>query len=462
MDLFDYVMQTPQNTNPAVLSSEISKAVEESQVQADYAQNDQNAKDYIKNRPFYGKNGTRLRNTYEDWAAAGGDDGSGAKPILSFIINDEIYENITPNVYNSGYTKVYNIPSVEQPKYQVVAYTQNRSIICTLRGSSKEIENWSIYPPEETEEIHYLDSKYLDPGLLARIEKLESGALTVHVTDNNGTLQASKSYIEIMDAILAGTTVLVDYGFYTLPIIAVADDALYFGTFMCDSGDDVNGAVVATSIIQITKNNEVLDLGTLVDIPSALPNPNALTFTGAVTGSYDGSEALTVEIPSGGGDGCNKPTIIFDSGEITEEVNIIGPIDISQYSRIRIFGKVYPSINSAGKRALQIYFQNLDKRILCNAGNGKLFDTSGNPVSFLIYLHTSANAISTYSYSGYNAEHIFDDADYAVSSMVSSPDGGSLVYSTKYDFTQMHLSAQNDLSTRPFGIGTRIMVIGDE
>ena len=30
-------------------------------------------------------------------------------------------------------------------------------------------------------------------------------------------------------------------------------------------------------------------------------NPNALTFTGAVTGSYDGSEAVTVEIPSGGG-----------------------------------------------------------------------------------------------------------------------------------------------------------------
>ena len=37
------------------------------------------------------------------------------------------------------------------------------------------------------------------------------------------------------------------------------------------------------------------------DIPSALPSPNALTFTGAVEGSYDGSEALTVEIPAGGG-----------------------------------------------------------------------------------------------------------------------------------------------------------------
>ena len=37
------------------------------------------------------------------------------------------------------------------------------------------------------------------------------------------------------------------------------------------------------------------------DIPTKLPNPSPLTFTGAVTGSYDGSKALTVEIPSGGG-----------------------------------------------------------------------------------------------------------------------------------------------------------------
>ena len=36
------------------------------------------------------------------------------------------------------------------------------------------------------------------------------------------------------------------------------------------------------------------------DIPTKLPNPNPLNFTGAVTGSYDGSEALTVEISSGG------------------------------------------------------------------------------------------------------------------------------------------------------------------
>lgn len=36
------------------------------------------------------------------------------------------------------------------------------------------------------------------------------------------------------------------------------------------------------------------------DIPDKLPNPHPLTFTGGASGSYDGSEALTINIPSGG------------------------------------------------------------------------------------------------------------------------------------------------------------------
>lgn len=38
------------------------------------------------------------------------------------------------------------------------------------------------------------------------------------------------------------------------------------------------------------------------EMPDALRNPNALTFTGAVTGTYDGSAPLEVAIPSGGGE----------------------------------------------------------------------------------------------------------------------------------------------------------------
>ena len=51
---------------------------------------------------------------------------------------------------------------------------------------------------------------------------------------------------------------------------------------------------------------ETTTLAQKQDIPTKLPNPNALTFTGAVTGSYDGSAPLSVEIPSGGGSGFDK------------------------------------------------------------------------------------------------------------------------------------------------------------
>lgn len=38
-------------------------------------------------------------------------------------------------------------------------------------------------------------------------------------------------------------------------------------------------------------------------IPEKLPNPQKLTFTGAVTGEYDGSQAVSIDIPAGGGGG---------------------------------------------------------------------------------------------------------------------------------------------------------------
>ena len=55
-------------------------------------------------------------------------------------------------------------------------------------------------------------------------------------------------------------------------------------------------------------------------MPDVLPNPNAQTFTGAVTGSYDGSEAVEINVPSmgsSGGSGKAKSQILINQ-EITE------------------------------------------------------------------------------------------------------------------------------------------------
>ncbi len=121
--------------------------------------------------------------------------------------------------------------------------------------------------------------------------KLASEALIVHVAESNGTLSADKTYVDIRDAILDGTPVLVDYGGVKFPLISMGN-SLFFGASQC------NETSVVTVIIEIASNDEVHDFSAQIAIPTTLPNPNALTFTGAVTGSYDGSAAMTVNIPS--------------------------------------------------------------------------------------------------------------------------------------------------------------------
>ena len=58
-------------------------------------------------------------------------------------------------------------------------------------------------------------------------------------------------------------------------------------------------------------------------IPKALPNPNALTFTGAVEGSYDGSKAVTVNIPQGG----NTPMKLIYTNTVEQTSGIIDTVE---------------------------------------------------------------------------------------------------------------------------------------
>lgn len=84
------------------------------------------------------------------------------------------------------------------------------------------------------------------------------------------------------------------------------------------SGGSVTGGANAL----VTK--EVLDAASQLimdEIPSKLKNPYALTFTGASSGTYDGSSAVTINIPSGGG-GSNLPAVTTsDNGKFLRVVN---------------------------------------------------------------------------------------------------------------------------------------------
>ena len=64
-------------------------------------------------------------------------------------------------------------------------------------------------------------------------------------------------------------------------------------------GVDGHTPVKGTDYFTDAEKQEIAEAAAeMVSIPTALPNPNALTFTGAVNGSYDGSEPVTVNVPS--------------------------------------------------------------------------------------------------------------------------------------------------------------------
>ena len=82
----------------------------------------------------------------------------------------------------------------------------------------------------------------------------------------------------------------------TITLIPLADETKSYTT-ECTTNRTTSITAESTDA-QYPTAKAVYDALQDIDIPSALPNPKTLTFTGAVTGSYDGSAAMSVKIPS--------------------------------------------------------------------------------------------------------------------------------------------------------------------
>ena len=72
------------------------------------------------------------------------------------------------------------------------------------------------------------------------------------------------------------------------------------------------------------------------EMPTTLPNPNALTFTGAVSATYDGSEAVSVEIPSGGGGSDWELIAEITSDGAGTNSGLFAPISFNSYKELHL------------------------------------------------------------------------------------------------------------------------------
>ena len=129
-------------------------------------------------------------------------------------------------------------------------------------------------------------------------ESIDKALYVVNLTTTDGvTFSADKTYNEIVQAYneekynIVAITALGARA-YIIPLLGVTAKTTVFSIIL----DGILYSFI------ITSNNEVktgmLQFATKDD---KLPNPYPLTFTGAVSGSYDGSSAKTIAIPSGGG-----------------------------------------------------------------------------------------------------------------------------------------------------------------
>lgn len=69
-------------------------------------------------------------------------------------------------------------------------------------------------------------------------------------------------------------------------------------TLSSTSINPVQNKVINSALEGKSNTNHTHTKSQITDFPSSLKNPNAITFTGAVTGTYDGSTAKTVDIPT--------------------------------------------------------------------------------------------------------------------------------------------------------------------
>lgn len=127
-------------------------------------------------------------------------------------------------------------------------------------------------------------------------EKLAQEQLTGTTNDLTPT--------QVYEAVSAGIPVKVQhtdstYGILSFTAFNVAES---LNVIVSQTIVYYNGVYILAELFGSKSDNSWGFMSTILaqktDIPSVLPNPNALTFTGAVTGTYDGSAPLSVKIPS--------------------------------------------------------------------------------------------------------------------------------------------------------------------
>lgn len=248
--------------------------------------------------------------------------GDGVKKYLQLPFSDEVLRNLITDKANKD-----EIPtSLKNPN--ALTFTGGQSK--TYDGSSAvsvAIPKAYTLPIASTTVLGGVKVATKTDDMIRQIGADENGHLFVKPSSYYVTITqtdaetlagtADKTVADIYDAVQNGYLV---YGLITLidigaPAIvpltgAIENDGVIAISFSTTGRQSFEANPMAISAIGMNDTWQVGNamLPTQEDIPTSLKNPNAITFTGASTGTYDGSSALTINIPEGGADAYTQFT----------------------------------------------------------------------------------------------------------------------------------------------------------
>ena len=123
----------------------------------------------------------------------------------------------------------------------------------------------------------------------------DKNLMVITVTDDgNGSYTSDKTFSEIYEFVNNGGFAVVRYGTGLYKQLTITPSACKF------TQDIMLSSSLQHVVITIPASGAITRKASTID---KLKNPNAITFTGAVEATYDGSSPVTVEIPQGGSGG---------------------------------------------------------------------------------------------------------------------------------------------------------------
>ena len=184
-------------------------------------------------------------------------------------------------------------------------------------------------------------------------------------------------------------------------------------------------------------------------------NPNALTFTGAVTGRYDGSEPLTVDVPSGGDNGGAWELV----ADVTMEKDV-QQIDIAlskSCKRVWVAVTPYGSTQNSGKSDFYIYVGDKDyKNMIGNTNRVNIDFSSASMIWNFQSLYAEVSGGVIHEIRGYQTSRAFNNG-WATADNYPATSLSELFSSSPFEKIE---TVRLQMWGVYFGAGTRVVVMG--